>query len=137
MPARQLYVQAFAFLAPFCDLSGRAVPVIVNGARGQSAAPWLAGKCARAPNWKVSRKMLRLAPKLLKFLALNCAIGVAAGMFFLAGLMTIDLAGLRTLIWASPDPVLPLALLAAGLSVTFGGVAMAGAVMMLPSAEDD
>lgn len=73
-----------------------------------------------------------LAPQLLRFLALNCAIGVAAGQVFLAGLMAVDLAGLRTLIWASSNPMLPLALLAAGLSITFGGVAMAAAVMMLP-----
>jgi tetrahydromethanopterin S-methyltransferase subunit E len=81
--------------------------------------------------------MLKLAPELLKFLALHCAIGVAAGMVFLAGLIIVDLAGLRTLIWTSANPILPLALLAAGLSITFGGVAMAGAVMMLPSREDD
>lgn len=81
--------------------------------------------------------MLRLAPELLRFLARHCMIGVAAGMFFLASLMTVDLAGLRTLIWSSPNPILPLALLAAGLSITFGGVAMAAAVMMLPSEEED
>jgi hypothetical protein len=81
--------------------------------------------------------MFCVAPKLLKFLALNCAIGVAAGLIFLAGLLVIDLAGLRTLIWDSPNPMLPLALLAAGLSITFGGVAMAGAVMMMPSDDSE
>jgi len=72
-------------------------------------------------------------PQLVRFLALNCAIGVAAGQIFLAGIMVIDLAGLRTIIWATPYPAAPPALLAAGLSITFGGVAMAGAVMTLPS----
>jgi hypothetical protein len=82
--------------------------------------------------------MFRLTPRLLKFLALHCAIGVAAGMCFLVSLMMVDLAGLRTLIWASPTPALPLAILAAGISITFGGVAMASAIMMLPyGGEDD
>jgi hypothetical protein len=81
--------------------------------------------------------MLPLAPELLRYLAIHCAIGVAAGLTFLAALMIIDLAGLRTLIWTSSNPLLPLGVLAAGLSFTFGGVAMAAAVMMLPGEEEE
>ena len=76
-------------------------------------------------------------PKLLKFLAIHCAIGVTAGLAFLAILIVTDTAGLGTLIWGSANPYLALLLLAVGMAVTFGSAAMGGAVMMMPYNEDE
>ena len=49
----------------------------------------------------------------------------------LALLLWTDVNGVGTLIWASDSPALPVAMLAAGFAITFGGAAAAAAVMMI------
>jgi hypothetical protein len=73
---------------------------------------------------------------LLRFLAVNCAIGVVAGWTLLALLILTDTAGLATLIWNSDSPALPLAMLAGGFAITFGSAAMGAAVMMLRNGDE-
>lgn len=76
-------------------------------------------------------------PKLLKFLAINCAIGVSIGLLFLTILVVTDTAGIGTLIWKSSNPFLALLLLGVGMSVTFGSAVMGSAVMMMPYDDEE
>ena len=69
-------------------------------------------------------------PQLVRFLFLHAAIGIGAGWLLLALLLATDVNGVGTLIWASETPALPVAMLAAGFAITFGGAAAAAAVMM-------
>ncbi len=70
-------------------------------------------------------------PHLLRFLAINCAIGIGAGWFLLLLLILSNAAGLKDLILGSDAPALPVAMLAAGFAITFGSAAMGTAVMAL------
>ncbi len=70
-------------------------------------------------------------PALLRLLALNGAVGVAAGWLFLAMLLLTDVNGIGGLIWQSSAPALPLGMLAGGFALTFGSAAMGSAVMLL------
>jgi hypothetical protein len=83
----------------------------------------------------ISRKYIarrwRGVPRLLRLLAINCAIGICAGWTLLATLILTDTAGLTTLICASDSPSVLVAMLAAGFAVTFGSAAMGVAVMQL------
>ena len=76
-------------------------------------------------------------PRLIRFLLVNCAIGVAGGWTLLAGLLVTNTGNLRTLILDSSSPALPIVLLATGFAITFGSAAMGAAVMMLRNGEDD
>ncbi len=76
-------------------------------------------------------------PRLVRFLLVNCAIGVAGGWTLLAALLATDTAGLRTLISNETSPAVPIALLAAGFAVTFGSAAMGAAVMAMRPGDDD
>jgi len=83
---------------------------------------------------QISRKSIerrwRSIPHLLRLLAINCAIGIFAGWTLLAVLILSDTASLMTLICASNSPAVPIAMLATGFAVTFGGAAMGVAVML-------
>ncbi|MCW5770886.1 MAG: hypothetical protein KIT16_04560 [Rhodospirillaceae bacterium] len=68
---------------------------------------------------------------LLKFMLGHCLVGIAAGWSFVAGMLAFDVGGLAALIFGSASPGLALALLLFGTAVTFGGVAMGGAIMSL------
>lgn len=70
----------------------------------------------------------------LGFLLVHALAGVGGAIAFAACLIGFDVGGLRGLIFEGADGPLALALLVGGLSVTFGGVAMAVGVMAL--AED-
>jgi hypothetical protein len=78
----------------------------------------------------------RSLPRLLRFLAVNCAAGIAGGWVLLAALIATDTAHLRSLIWNSSSPFVPIAMLAAGFAITFGGVAMGAAIMSLHKDKD-
>ncbi|MEL6317281.1 MAG: hypothetical protein AAFR16_06535 [Pseudomonadota bacterium] len=71
-------------------------------------------------------------PALLRFLAVNAALGVGLGWAALALLIATDTAGLGTLIGGSSSPILPLAMLAAVFGVTFGAAVMGTAVLSMP-----
>ena len=69
---------------------------------------------------------------LLRFLARHCAMGIAAGWAVLATLLWFDVARLGQLMASSEQGWLALLLAAAGFAVTFGGLAMATAIFLLP-----
>lgn len=69
---------------------------------------------------------------MLRFLALNALIGMAAGFAVFAGLMWFDTGGIATRIAHSANPLLPAMLIALPLALTFGGAAAASAIMLLP-----
>jgi hypothetical protein len=71
-------------------------------------------------------------PRLLRFLALHCAIGVAAGVAFAIIMVMTNPGGLGDVIWDSEQPWLPIAMLCIGCALTFGSTSMAMAVMSLP-----
>ncbi len=73
---------------------------------------------------------------LARFLLGHCAVGVTAGLAFCAALLFVDAAGLRTLIFASPDWGVWLFLLVGSMCGTFGSLAMAVAVMGLGDHRD-
>jgi hypothetical protein len=70
-------------------------------------------------------------PQLVRFLLLHAAIGIGAGWLLLALLLLTDVNGIGALIFASETPQLPIAMLAVGFAITFGGAAAAAAVMMM------
>ncbi len=67
----------------------------------------------------------------------NLVWGIALGLLFVLGVYLLDLGHIRTLMAKSRDGLLALALLTLGSVVTFASVVMGGAVMLLPSGEDD
>jgi hypothetical protein len=83
------------------------------------------------------RRRWMLVPKLLRFLAINCVIGITAGWTVLAMLIFTNVGGIRTLIADSSKPWVPVLLLAAGFAVTFGSAAMGTAVMLIPYSDED
>jgi hypothetical protein len=68
---------------------------------------------------------------LLRLLGVNLAIGAAIAVLMLGGLLALNPANLRGLILADRNGAAALMLLAFGLLVTFGSVAMGTAIMML------
>jgi hypothetical protein len=68
---------------------------------------------------------------LFRLLLINLAVGAAAAILMLGGLLALNLAGLRDLIFADRSPATALGLLLFGLIVTLGSTAMGTAVMSL------
>lgn len=71
-------------------------------------------------------------PSLLTFLALHCALGVAAGIVFAAIVVLVDLGGVKQLLTESSEPFVPMLLLFAMFALTFGALKMGMAIMSLP-----
>ena len=76
---------------------------------------------------------MKLLPRLplLRLLAINLAIGIAAAIVMTGGLMWLNPGHLRDLMLADRSGAAAFALLLFGLVVTFGSVAMGTAVMAL------
>lgn len=70
------------------------------------------------------------------FLLKHLAVGTVGGLLLGVLLLAMDVAGLRTLILASPDRALFLVLLFFGLWITFGSLAMAVGIMQLGEERD-
>ncbi len=68
---------------------------------------------------------------LFRLLLINLAVGVAAAVLMLGGLLALNPGGLRDLIFADRSPAMALGLLLFGLIVTLGSTAMGTAVMSL------
>ncbi len=68
---------------------------------------------------------------LFRLLLINLAVGVAAAVLLLGGLLALNPGGLRDLIFADRSPAIALGLLLFGLIVTLGSTAMGTAVMSL------
>jgi hypothetical protein len=75
--------------------------------------------------------MSLLRGPLFRLLAVNLAAGTGVAMLMLGGLMALNPCGLRDLILADRAGGVALGLLAFGLIITFGSVAMGSAIMAL------
>ena len=75
--------------------------------------------------------MHHLRHPLFRLLLINLAVGVAAAILMLGGLLALNLAGLRDLLFADRSPATALGLLLFGLVVTLSSTAMGTAVMSL------
>lgn len=81
------------------------------------------------PTERATTHLLR--QPLFRLLAINLVIGIAIAGLMLGGLLAINPGRLRDLIFADRDGYAALGLLAFGLVVTFGSVAMGTAIMAL------
>src|SRR5579864_1562850 len=68
---------------------------------------------------------------LFRLLAINLALGMSVAALLVAGLLWLDLVGLRHLIFSDRSPAVALGLLLFGFIVTFGSVVMGTAVMAM------
>jgi hypothetical protein len=79
---------------------------------------------------KISRPAIfRLG--LFRLLAINLGIGLLIAVLLAAGLLWLDVGGLRHLILADRSPAVALGLLLFGFVITFGSAAMGTAIMAL------
>lgn len=72
----------------------------------------------------------------IAFLLKHLLCGTIGSLVFTGLLLWFDIAGLATMIFASPDKVLFLIMLFFGMFVTFGSIAMAVGVMQLGEERD-
>jgi hypothetical protein len=68
---------------------------------------------------------------LFRLLAINLAIGVAAALLMITGLLLLNPYGLRTLLLSDRSGATVFVLMLFGFIVTFGSTAMGTAIMML------
>jgi hypothetical protein len=68
---------------------------------------------------------------LFRLLAINLAIGIAAAVLMITGLLLLNPYGLRTLLLSDRSGVMVFVLLLFGFVVTFGSTAMGTAIMAL------
>lgn len=69
---------------------------------------------------------------MVQFIVRHAVMGVGFGFLFAAVTLWLDVAGLRTLLWRSPDWIVALCLLFGGFAVTFGSAVAGTAIMLLP-----
>lgn len=74
---------------------------------------------------------------LFRLLAINLGIGIALAALLVGGLLALNPAGLRDLIFADSSPGTALGLLLFGFVVTFGSTAMGTAIMAMGQRQDD
>ncbi len=74
-------------------------------------------------------------PVLVRFLVAHALIGITLAAVFVGAMVVLDVARLGTLVSTSPDGMLAIALLTAGLGVTFGSVQMGFAIMLMNSSD--
>jgi hypothetical protein len=74
---------------------------------------------------------------LARLLAINLAIGAAVTVLLVGGLLALNPAGLRDLIFADRAPGVALALLLMSFFITFGSTAMGTAIMALGQREEE
>ena len=89
----------------------------------------------RAPAGPILTLVNRQETSALRFVARHLAMGLGAGALFGLAILASDLAGLRSLAFASEAPWLVIALLFFGLFITFGSVALAANLMLLARGE--
>jgi hypothetical protein len=70
--------------------------------------------------------------RLIAYLARNAATGIVVGWLLLAGIIRLDIGGIGALLAASEESLLWLVLAGGGFAVTFGSLAMATAIFLLP-----
>ena len=82
---------------------------------------------------EISRRWRRM-DRLVRMMITNWLVGMVVGVVCSALVLTLDVAGLRTLLWRSDMAVTGTVMLMAAFAFTFGGLVCAAAVMM---ADDD
>ncbi|MDQ7019934.1 MAG: hypothetical protein Q9M33_12325 [Robiginitomaculum sp.] len=75
--------------------------------------------------------------ELIRFFAGHLVVGLIAGEGMLAGLLLLDVGGLRTMIWSSSDKMIALGLLIIFFALTFGSLAMGTGVMGLRNRNEE
>lgn len=70
--------------------------------------------------------------QMLRFLALNAAIGVGLGLLVTALIIVLDIGGIGTRIGRAQNPLLPILLIAVPLASLFGGAVAASAIWLMP-----
>ncbi|MFZ2156018.1 MAG: hypothetical protein WAV72_07865 [Bradyrhizobium sp.] len=83
------------------------------------------------------RRFQFLRVPLFRLLAINLGIGIALAALLVGGLLALNPAGLRDLIFADSSPGTALGLLLFGFVVTFGSTAMGTAIMAMGQPPDD
>ena len=81
---------------------------------------------------RASRSSKTPIPKLLRFLGLHLATGVAIGVIVASLMIWSNLSGLKDLLVEAKDPFIAIFLLYAFNALTFGSVSMGIGVMTLP-----
>jgi hypothetical protein len=97
-------------------------------------AQWIGfGSDAAVRHKRPTEKQLRADHRsILRFLAVNAALGMALGLSIFAALLWLDTGGIATRIAHAENPALPLLLIAVPFCLTFGGAVAASAIMLLP-----
>ncbi|MCP8895043.1 hypothetical protein KYK29_08885 [Shinella daejeonensis] len=70
--------------------------------------------------------------RMLRFMALNAAIGMLIGTLVAIALIWLDVGGVGTRVARAANPVLPVLLLVVSFAGLFGGAAAASAILLLP-----
>jgi hypothetical protein len=76
-------------------------------------------------------------PQFLRLFVINGAFGILMGIVMAGMLIFLDIQGLGELSLHEKDGAVAIALLAAGLAITFGGAAIATAIMLLDWDEEE
>lgn len=84
---------------------------------------------------KISRPAI-FRVRLFPLLAINLGIGLLIAALLAAGLLWLDVGGLRHLVLADRSPAVALGLLLFGFVITFGSAAMGTAIMALGRREE-
>ncbi|MFK0337987.1 hypothetical protein ACIQT7_12020 [Agrobacterium deltaense] len=96
------------------------------------------GKVGRAsggrdPKPKMTPEAARLDHRqMLRFMALNAAVGVLIGVCVGAALIFLDIGGLGARIGRAANPVVPVLLVVMPIASLFGVAATASAILMMP-----
>ena len=69
---------------------------------------------------------------MLKFLAINCVLGIFVGIVLTAAMLYFDVGGFMTRVSHSSTPFVAVLLVAFPLSLLLGGASMSTAIMMMP-----
>lgn len=75
-------------------------------------------------------------PTLVRFLARHALVGFGLAVLFVGGLLALDVAGLGTLVWQSPEGAMAAAVLTFAVGLTFASAQMGIAVMLLGEETD-
>lgn len=87
---------------------------------------------------RFSPSLSRFLPQnpLFRLLVVHGVAGAILGVLFVIGVLTLDLAGIHSLLSRTGEWVVGLALLTMGSITTFASVSMGGAIMLMPKEEE-
>ncbi|MGC4389686.1 hypothetical protein [Agrobacterium sp. M50-1] len=88
---------------------------------------------SRDPKPKMTPEAARLDHlQMLRFMALNAAVGVLIGVCVGAALIFLDIGGLGARIGRAANPLVPVLLVVVPIASLFGAAATASAILMMP-----